>query len=233
MCLINNKREWRGLLNPGPPPSRLARLFREVWRHVNYPCPFQLRERKKERSDVDVARPKHRPKPVRPWLDPPDAKKYRQRKRKRPPPPPTTDSRARQQRRETPIQLVIWPVQPLPSSLCFVFFLHTVSRRLFCFDGHLVCNYFKLFFLIARQLTRNIYVLSVIFFLCVQRADFFVIFTPLHFYYGQYSYSDGLTVPPTLVHRESCLAYWTVLTTSNCNGIFRYKYFFKELRNSS
>lgn len=210
MCLINNERELRGLLNPWPRPSRLsALLFREVWRHVNCPCPFQLSEGERGRSDVSVARPKHRPKPVRPWLDSPDAKKkYRRRKRKRPPPPPppppprTAERDSRGEKHQYNLSSDQYSHCP---RRCVCFFLYTLFR-LFCFDGGLLCNCFGVFFLIAGRLTRDITLqVLIVTFSCPRCVRVSVSFSRLcvFFYYGQYSYSDGLTASPARVLWES------------------------------
>lgn len=75
-------------------------------------------------------------------------KKVQTEKEETTPPPPTTDSRARQERREIPIQLVIWPIQPLPSSLCFFFYRH----------------YFDSFILFKRRSTLPLFWLWVLLF---------------------------------------------------------------------
>lgn len=137
-CLINSKR----LLFMRHAESR------DVWRHVNCPCPFQLSARGRGRSD------QRKSKPVRPWLQSPDArgkKKSTDRERKRPPPPLPTGSRARQQRGAA-TQVVIWPTQNTALLFAGVSLLLNWRNRFgisFSIQSGFRCGFLNLIFLVC------------------------------------------------------------------------------------
>lgn len=174
---------------------------------MNCPCPFQLRERERGRSDGPNTVPGSC---ARDWIHRIQKKKYRRRKRKRPLLPlrrtAERDSRGdKHQYNLSSDQHSHCPRRSVCVRAC-VFSRHTVSTRLFCFYRRLdFCNYFwgALPLIDHRTILRDIYSLSCNIFLV--RASVRILlsfFVAFFYYYGQYSYSDGLSVPPTLVHRE-------------------------------